>query len=405
MNKFMSLARKVLPWQWFVLLIRQDLVRQGNLHAEKTVLCLGRRPFDKDFDELSHRVRSYSWIWLDNQRINLLLKGLLPEKCREQTFYQQTLEEFPDEWAEVIGRTRHLVESLVSRYGVACVVSANIDYWQDHAFKIACRELGIPFIVLAKEFPIHDKVRDSYRTRYSDYQASVDAVAVFGESLKDLYCEIGVLEPDQITVSGAPRLDRWRSVEPAARKRNRLAMLSFREGYGGQSGAQFLDLLTDTAKAYTKLGFEEFVVKAKNAHDAKVIRKFCKEKGLAGVQVEHDLPLYDLIPQSKAVICFNSLSVVEAMLSDSEIIVPDWIDVADDEKMLNPKDEGLRIAVSFFSNQDEMNRHLAAVSVGKGTVPESALAERRWFQSRFWHYDTRVSACRRFQDLLDEVVV
>lgn len=402
-KKYFRYMRKILPWKWFLKLITSSLKTSGNHYSDQTVLCIGRAPFDKDFDELAHRVRDYSWVWLDNEKLNIFLKKLLPKRCQTQTFYQKTLISDRAQWNVVTERTRYLLQDIQSKFNVCCVLSANIDYWQDHGFKVICKELGLPFIVLAKEFPINDFVRQKYRDRYADYVTDVDAVAVFGESLKKLYHEIGVVDESKVTVTGAPRLDRWREIEPSSKK-DRLVLLSFREGYGGQSGEQFFQLLGQLTRKYRSFGFKEFFVKSKNPRDSKMIRQFCEDNKVRDVITDDNVPLYDLIPQSAAVICFNSLSVVEAMLSDTEILVPDWIDVKPDEKMLDANDPVINRAVRFFGGMDEMSQFLSSVGGVCEPVSSDVIEARSRCQEQFWEFSNTVSASRKVQGVLTSLI-
>jgi hypothetical protein len=100
---------------------------------------------------------------------------------------------------------------------IDAVVSANFGYFAQREFGAALKEAGTPLIVLHKEnvkSPGRVKYWDAiYRTRGA-FEGS--KILVYNATERDLQAETGVASPEQIVVTGMPRLDRihrWRRAQ------------------------------------------------------------------------------------------------------------------------------------------------------------------------------------------------
>ena len=61
-----------------------------------------------------------------------------------------------------------------------------------------------------------------------NYKPNADAIMVFGKRMKDGYSKIQNFDGNKIFVTGAPRLDRWRSIETNSQSSNEgLVIISF----------------------------------------------------------------------------------------------------------------------------------------------------------------------------------
>jgi GTP:adenosylcobinamide-phosphate guanylyltransferase len=127
-----------------------------------------------------------------------------------------------------------MVGALKKRRGVSCFVTANIGYYQDHAFKVAIKKEDIPVIVLQKEFPVTNRVAAKFAEHYKGWNPNANVVAVAGDRAKKCLAKCGVADYSDLVVTGFPRLDRYESSDCASANRKKLNFLalSFRSGYG-----------------------------------------------------------------------------------------------------------------------------------------------------------------------------
>jgi hypothetical protein len=99
-------------------------------------------------------------------------------------------------------------------------------------------------------------------------------------------------------------------------------------------------------------------VKCRNEEDRQILQSFSAEFPSRRLQLILNANLLELMSQARAVIGFNSLALLESLLSPARICVPNWADAAGDpeNQMLEPSDERpARMALlrKFFHYPDE----------------------------------------------------
>ncbi|MCE8038921.1 hypothetical protein [Halomonas sp. MCCC 1A11062] len=308
------------------------MVLKGIDKEKPVVLCVGRSLFKKDYKQFSQD-KTFAWIWVDTYMLKLALDDIVPSEYQHQTQYIDSLELHKEEWRSAINLMSKFLEKIKKRVAVNSVLTANIDYWQDYALKKAAQDQSVKVVVLSKEFPINKKVSEEYRRKYYKFEHLADYICCFGSRLQDIFIDSGLGNKNNIVVTGAPRLDAWRSAQ-YIQSGNIVTLLSFREGYGGDSEIFFYDVMERTIKAL-EIKSEKYVlyIKAKNKIDEKLIKEEVGES--KNVIVTSSVELTDLLPRSKIIIGFNSLSLVEALLTESVILVPDWHGLDKKEDMLS----------------------------------------------------------------------
>ena len=208
---------------------------------------------------------------------------------------------------------------------IDAILTGNIDYWEDQGIRMAARKLDLPFLVLRREHECNEFVRARSLKRYSRFMFEGDGVAVFGQpSLKPLI-ESGACHEEQVVVTGAPRLDCWHDANLADQDADTIVLLSYRDpGYGAKNSfTEVLQLFVDHASQASKTSKLRFVVKAKSRDDARIILRTLVSQP-PNVFIEHDVSLLGLFLRSRLIIGFNSLSVIEALLSNATVVAPFW---------------------------------------------------------------------------------
>jgi len=93
---------------------------------------------------------------------------------------------------------------------------------------------------------------------------------------------------------------------------------------------------------------------------------------------EYDTPLFELFPRSRVVIGYNSLALVEAMLTDAPVVVPCWGEARAERHnlLLDYNDPLTRRVVTFADSPQQLEDLLSRAARGE-KLPTGTDAERR----------------------------
>lgn len=388
----------------YISLILKVVDHRGNQRAKKNILCIERSMFEKDVDELSQRIRKYGWIWLRKSQISVYQTPILPKDHLIQTEYLDKIKEAPQKWEECIKRSKILIKRFQKEQNICALMLGNIDYWQDFTLRAACNELGIPVLVLQKEYPYNDLLVDQEldHWRNFNYKPNADAIMVFGKRMKEGYSRLVNFDVNKVFITGAPRIDRWRSIENTHQSTNEgLVILSFMS----VSKELFLDMLIKISKYFNNENLGKITVKSRDPSDHKAVIDICEKEDLKNVDVVQHAQLYDLVSQSKAVIGFKSLATVESMLSVKPILVPDWFIKNQDDKLFDPADTLCQTAVRLCAREQDLFNNLDQIFKNNSSeVNEDCIEARKEFIGKFWDYDDNITASSKVQSVIDNLV-
>lgn len=404
-SQFRHILLRIVGLNNYISLIMKSLDIRGNVLAKKKILCVERRYFEKDVDELSHRVRKYGWIWLKKSQLTAYQDQILPRKYIGQKKYHKYINDAPEIWAECISRSKILLKRLKEEQNVCALMIANINYWQDYALQIACKELKIPVIVLQKEYPYNNlDYYKSFKKYYTkDFNPSADALMVYGERAKNIYLETKTFDANKIFVTGPPRLDRWRSIENYKEKSGELLILPFRNDENKIE--PFLDILVVISNFIKNKNLGRIIIKSRNKTQTIELRNFCNKQKIDNVTIIDFANIYDIVPQSKVIVGLTSMATIECMLSRVPIIIPDWIIRNKNKKLFDPNDENCFKSLEFSNNiNDLLSRILTHLNDNNSQINDKTFEERRKFISRFWDHDPSTTACSKVQEVIDKLV-
>lgn len=404
-SKIRFIIFKLIGFNNYVSLIMKTLDIKGNNRANKKILCIERRFFEKDVDELSYRIRKYGWIWLKKSHLIAYQENLIPKKYRGQKNYINNIKNISDQWQECIRRSKILLKRLIEEQQIGALLISNTNYWQDYAIQVACKELEIPVIILQKEYPYNDlDLIQSFKNYYtSDNFKIADAIMVFGKRAKDIWSDSNLFDKKKIFVTGAPRIDRWRSLENFEGMKDGLLIITFKDEEN--KFEPFLEMVFSISTYFKKEKLGKIVIKSRNEIQSREVIDFCKKKNINNVEVIHFANIYDLVLQSKAIVCLNSLASVECMLSKVPIMIPDWFFKNKNKKMFNPEDQTCSKSVDFCENIDNLHLNIAKyLKNSDNQVDHETFEARQKFVSKFWEYDIKNSACKNVQNVIDSFI-
>lgn len=376
----------------------------GPRRTGPTILCLSRESFIKDVAELRSRGQfNYPMVMGGFTRFQM---AWFPEEMQIQTFYQAYRGAGREDAVRKSTVYAHQLIRLASRTKeVDAVLSANFDYWQDVGFKQACRDLNIPFVVLSREHPIVPKVCDVVVDWYqrAAYRFDGAFIAVAGKSTRDVLARVGsVCRPEQVVITGLPRFDAWLDVDKNLPLEDRpwITLLTFTDGY--YADKTFREVLEGFCLAARKHAGSSirFLIKTKDVNDTFAIRRFISEEYAVHVVCTHDVDLFKVLPESRLVINYNSLSLVEAAMARTPIVIPAWGECKDrgGEAMYSVDNPCVANLVVFAGSQDAMIQHIAESVSGKTALLDKDAA--RAFVDEYIHIPSLGSCSENFEDFL-----
>lgn len=352
-----------------------------------TVLCLERSQFIKDIEEL-RRLTNLNWVTLNAVRLKEQQEQWVPEADREQGYFSTWLKE---------PRAAHL-RPILENFGMAvlaeaqrtmqvdAVATANIDYWQDEAMKLACLRMGIPFLVLCREnytIPwtvpwMHDHLA---KARFHFDGAGL---AVFSQATKDAFAP-GFANPDDIWVTGAPRYDRWLHMTPLDEsEKTHISLITFNDpGYMAvNTFLETAEIFDRVARAEDRPGLDWLVKCKKRGDRTEVLERVGSLDG-SPLQFEYETPLFELYPRSRIVIGYNSLALVEAMLTDAPVVVPCWGETRPPRKdlLLDFNDPLTRRVVTFAESPEAFADLITRAARGEKLLVGTPEDRRALFQA------------------------
>tara|TARA_B100001057_G_C22822938_1_gene940167 strand:- start:49 stop:1329 length:1281 start_codon:yes stop_codon:yes gene_type:complete len=389
----------------YISLILKAADHRGNQRAQKNILCIERTIFEKDINELSYRVRKYGWIWLRKNQITVYQTPILPKSHLTQRKYIDKIKEAPNQWEECIKRSKILMKRFQREKNVCALMLGNLDYWQDYTLREACIELGIPVLILAKEYPYNSlKLIDNYLDYYKEYKPNADAIMVFGKRMKEAFSRLDGFDKNKIFITGSPRIDRWRSIENTSKSTYEgLVIISFM--FGEYNKKTFLDLLHKISLYFKNENLGKMTVKSREQGDHQVTVNYCKKEGLKNVDVIQNISIHDLVSHSKAIIALNSLATIESMLSVKPILVPDWLIEQRDEKLFDPNDKLSQTVVKLCIKEQDLLDNISRIFKNKNSnITEECIVARKEFIAKFWEYDDKISASSKVQGVIDKFV-
>jgi len=299
-----------------------------NRNAQ-TILCLTRPQFAKDIDQLRRHTKT-NWICVKNEFLGHAQKAWLPSQCRLQTRFQQTQGgKYQKAWDKCELFAKYLLLEIEKNLQINGILSAHIDYWQGECLRLAGTKRGISYNVLCREhayLPIQQEIAVEF---YSKFKFKGDRVCVMGEQMRNVLVNSKSCRPEQVYVTGAPRFDAWRENLSQVQTGGRFTLLSFRAPEY-RAPALFESLL-ETFLEFSRRSENRscsFVVKSKDPADTAAIRAMVKSPP-PNLIVDDSFDMPHLLQSSAAVIGFNSLSMVEALMSDAVVVSPFWLEAAE----------------------------------------------------------------------------
>ena len=394
----------------FLGFLTASLSTRNASKSEISVLCLSRELFSKDISAL----REYGeFCYVSVFRgYNLFQRIWTSRESREQTLYQQRVKKLSR-----YQRRAQVIYSL-SVISFAClhrnpyiVLSANIDYWQDRGFLVACKYLKIKFVALCKENPVVPNEIKKCHDWYHDlrYKFHGDLISVASTTARDAYRSfLPGFPAEKIVVSGLPRFDSWldeKTLESRRSRTNIVTLISFSSIY--EADDVFIELLHAWFSLSLQFPKYKFVVKSKSRKDSFQVAKAIGFKRGSNFSINSQVHLPSLLARSRVVAGYNSLALVDAFLARSSILIPKWgsCDRHNDDLMYTKDLISIYQNLSFPSSSLELFNQIASLlSSNDPPPPPPSLADVMNVVNKFIAFDPEISSTHVVEDLLFALV-
>ncbi len=366
-----------------------------------TILCINTDQFSRDLDLLRKDGARFNWIAIADRTLGKVQAQWMPQELMIQAYYFNFSGSAVDAaWAKSHAYGRELLAQLRNKFPtIVAVMASNWDYWQDECLRMACRDAGLPFLVLLREHVLTEDWREEMEMYTSCRMIpAVSAVAVAGPTTRKLITAFN-LQPDEILrETGFPRFDIWSKTRTAAFDRP-VVLFSYRKGYGVDGHfAEMLHRFTAAARQHPAI---PFLVKAKHMSDLAAIEEMIPERS-ANLRVIDSVTLPDVLTNARAVIGFRSLILYEALLTGVPILVPQWGQTRMNPAMQapSPADEQLKGFMTFYEDPDAFDRDLEQLI--RDGRPAEDLSRHQALFARYFCYSPTDSATARVEKFAAE---
>ncbi len=326
-------------------LLAWAMSRAINRQGRYTVLCIGRPIFDEDIEELAEFGGALNYLIVPKTVFLEIFRHFVPQLLLNHAKYHE-IQGYDQEKL----RCRLFYEGFLAGISkfvrVDAILAANYNYSWQQEFAVAARNRGVPFIVLFKEgiSPLYaegggaQKAYDLVIEKYTNNFFIGDGLLVYNERIKQGFSNVKIegIVPGIVEAVGIPRFDRYFHLDASG---SSVVFFSF----NFEDKARHLGLTADELEKYLAKTrqFHAEVIRFAAAHPE--LRVIVKTKnnlkylryvediasetgcaGLANLTLTNHGNVYDLIKEARAVIGYNSTTLLEAFAARRIVMSADF---------------------------------------------------------------------------------
>jgi hypothetical protein len=372
--------------------------------GEPVLLVMNRAVLASDVEAMRSRTR-LNFAMISAADFEAVIARLVSKSDRQQTFYTATYWALPqNKRSDLRALANHFLAEARKHIAFDAVVVGNTDYWQDEPLKEACREAGVPFVVLCRENYVvdYEKKLLSKRIKDAGFEFRGDAVAVASKVTQEVMGGTGAYQSRIVETTGWPRFDSWTEERASTVPDPGLITLIAYQQKTYLAPENFVDTLRSFVRAARSSGQpQRFCIKLKKISHLKGLMRITPFILLSGIKITAASPLDGILRRSAMVIGYNTTGILEAYLTRANVVVPWWGDAvrSSDSNLIsgdNPDDR----ATSFFpQSPEEMERLIGLALQGALTLRGSDGQRLAQFR-RFIHFDYYETASARFERLV-----
>jgi hypothetical protein len=326
-------------------LLARMLSRSIDRQSRYNVLCIGRPIFDEDIEELAKHGGTLNYIVVPKIVFISIFNYFLPQLLKCHATYHE-IEGHEREKA----LCRKFLEAFLAHFyraiRIDAILTANYNYSWQQELAVAARNRGIPFIVLFKEgiSPLFaegvspQQAYDLLVAKYTNNRFIGDKLLVYNDRIKNGFSNVQIegISPDIVEAVGIPRFDRYFRLESVARN---VVFFSFnfedKARHLGLTAEEFEKYLAKTREFHVEVlkfaaSHPDLTVTIKTKNNSKYltyVEAIASETGYAGlgnIVITNQGNVYDLIRDARAVIGYNSTTLLEAFAARRIVMAADF---------------------------------------------------------------------------------
>ncbi len=207
-------------------------------------------------------------------------------------------------------------------------------------------------------------------------------------------------------MTGLPRFDAWLNVDSSrpTDQRALVTLLTFTEGYYADDTFKEVLRIFCEAAAQPRPESVQFLVKTKDMVDTLVVRRLILSLKCTRVICTHERELFDVLPDSRLVINYNSLSLIEAAMANAPIVVPAWGQCKDrgSQAMYSAEEPAVaRVAKFAYTPEQLRDVIIGSLTAGPPVMDSSSLAA---FVNHFVYLPTQSTCSAEFEKFVSRFI-
>ena len=329
--------------------------------SETYALSFEKSRFDDDIEAIK-KYSSVNIIKIPLKVSVTLASYFLPKHLHSQKNYHMTTNEndysFKEQYKEFL---LLIVSLLMEKIQVDALIVGNFDYWEHQEWTNAFNEFQIStFCIYRESYSWKSKI--TWRKKlYSDFNNLIPKmeICVFGNQSKEWLENLPCLVNANFHIIGAPRTDfhfyNIKNSNIKKENKNKVVLFDyFGQNYGddvsicSHHNFKFVDLNTKFCISCEETFFDisaevikkfivlsslstlenfDFVIKTKEKfYSDFIMKQFNKELSQnKNITISDNIDFKEILLESKVIIgSFRSTAIIEAMLSEATIILPNW---------------------------------------------------------------------------------
>lgn len=375
---------------------------------KKAILAMERGVFDYDVKAIKEYPSKYIIIIYPTLARSLLsddAEWLHPEEILEQTSFYTNKDKYKwlyDRLSNIYSKVLDTIESF-GKVKVKVVLTANIDYFQDYPWIKAIHNKNGKFVVLEKESIVFKKTElDTLTARHNKYgfKYDGDAVLLYNELAKDIYCRIGSIKPNQTFITGCPRVDRLTALSKNKSEKSNFALFtSFMEPqhFGAGVCEEILKTIYEDELLRKKV-----IIKCKYAKEAEEIKKM-----YPGVTAVSDTVENYLIKNPAIFIGYNSTICYDALIAGIPVVIPFWGETkeGDDDRLVGKHTSDFHLLAYDKKSLVKIIKDYLTNNTKEYMEPQTVWSNpslKRFLEERYSNVDG--DNCKRFFETIDEII-
>jgi hypothetical protein len=143
-----------------------------------------------------------------------------------------------------------------------------------------------------------------------------------------------------------------------------------------------------------------FTIKCKNLKQKISLEKKAAKDKLKHIKIETNEPLYELFPRSRLIIGYNSLALVEALLSRAIIAVPQWGEIKGEieGQQFSPEDELCKRCINFVKTKNDMESLIK--NMVYNPYYNIDIEKRESLLKRYWYYAPEETNSKQVEEFI-----